>query len=291
MIKSMTGYGKAVCELPEKTISVELKSLNGKQVDVYLRLPNIYREKESEIRNIINISLKRGKIECIIIVESFDGEKLACINKEVVKRYYSQLLEIQDELKIQVREPIIQTILRLPESLKADKEELDEKEWESLKSTLNHAIEQLESFRQQEGNILEKDIVERIGSIEKLSSQLDGFENTRTEKIKERLKNNLHEFFNQDVIDKNRFEQELLYYLEKLDITEEKVRLRNHCNYFRQVVTEDHHSGKKLGFLCQEIGREINTIGSKANDFEIQKLVVLMKDELEKIKEQLMNVL
>lgn len=291
MIKSMTGYGKAVCELPDKTITIELKSLNGKQADVYLRLPNIYREKESEIRNIINISLRRGKIECVISVESFKGEKTASINKEVVKKYYSQLMEIQNELKIQDREPLIPTILRLPESLKADKEELEEKEWEALKSVLNQAIEQLESFRQQEGNILEKDICERVGIIEKLSSQLDLYENKRTERIKERLKNNLLEFFNQDVIDKNRFEQELIYYLEKLDITEEKVRLQNHCNYFREVVTEDHHSGKKLGFLCQEMGREINTIGSKANDFEIQKLVVLMKDELEKIKEQLMNVL
>ena len=291
MIKSMTGYGKAVCELPEKTISIEIKSLNGKQVDVYLRLPNIYREKESDIRTIINNSLKRGKIECIITVESFNGEKLACINKEVVKRYYKQLLEIQDDLRIQDREPLIQTILRLPESLKADKEELNEEEWEILKSTLNDSIKQLESFRLQEGNILEKDIVERIGSIEKLSTQLDRFENIRTDKIKERLKKNLLEFFNEDVFDKNRFEQELIYYLEKLDITEEKVRLQNHCIYFRQVVSEDNHIGKKLGFICQEIGREINTIGSKANDFEIQKLVVLMKDELEKIKEQLMNVL
>jgi uncharacterized protein (TIGR00255 family) len=287
----MTGYGKANCELPERTVTVELKSLNGKQVDVYLRMPNIYREKESEIRNIINLSLKRGKIECLISVESFDSEKSACINKEVVKSYYSQLMEIQDELKIRDKEPIIQTILRLPESLKADKEELDEKEWEALKSTLNQAIDQLEGFRQQEGSILEKDILKRIGSIEKLLSKLDKFEDTRTGKIKERLQNNLHEFFNKDVIDKNRFEQELIYYLEKLDITEEKVRLQNHCSYFRQVVKEDQHSGKKLGFLCQEIGREINTIGSKANDFELQKLVVLMKDELEKIKEQLMNVL
>ncbi len=291
MIKSMTGYGKAVCELPEKTITIEIKSLNGKQADVYLRLPNIYREKESEIRNIINVALKRGKIECVIGIESFDGEKIASINKEVVKRYYSQLTEIQEELKIEDREPLIPTILRLPESLKADKEELDKKEWEALKSALNKAIKQLENFRQQEGNILEKDIFERIVTIEKLSAQLDQFENSRTERIKERLKNNLLEFFDQDVFDRNRFEQELIYYLEKLDITEEKVRLRNHCSYFREVVTEDHHSGKKLGFICQEMGREINTIGSKANDFEIQKLVVLMKDELEKIKEQLMNVL
>jgi uncharacterized protein (TIGR00255 family) len=291
MIKSMTGYGKAVCELPDKTITIEMKSLNGKQADVYLRLPNMYREKESEIRNIIVNSLKRGKIECIISLENFNGEQLAFINKEVVKRYYVQLMEIQDELKIQNKEPLIQTILRLPESLKSEKEELNEKDWEILKSEIYQSIKQLENFRQQEGNILEKDIVERIGDIEKLLSQLETFENTRTERIKERLNTNLLEFINQDAFDKNRFEQELIYYLEKLDITEEKVRLQNHCSYFRQVTSEDNNIGKKLGFICQEMGREINTIGSKANDFEIQKVVVLMKDELEKIKEQLMNVL
>ncbi|HJX71842.1 MAG TPA: YicC/YloC family endoribonuclease [Bacteroidales bacterium] len=291
MLKSMTGYGKAVCELPDKNITVELKSLNGKQADVYLRLPNLYREKESEIRNIIINSLKRGKIECVVTIERFNGEQIAIINKEAVKHYYTQLSEIRDELKIQDKEPLIQAILRLPESLKAEKEELDEKEWEELKSTLYQSIEQLENFRQQEGNILENDIIDRIGNIEKLLSRLDAFENTRTERIRERLKNNLSEFFDNDGIDKNRFEQELIYYIEKLDITEEKVRLKNHCSYFIQVATEDNNIGKKLGFICQEIGREINTIGAKANDFEIQKIVVLMKDELEKIKEQLMNVI
>ena len=290
MIKSMTGFGKAVTELPDKTITVEIKSLNGKQSDVYLRLPNLYREKESEIRNIIINSLKRGKIECVITIESFNGEQTAVINKEAVKRYYKQLLEIRDELKIQNTEPLVQAILRLPESLKTEKEELNEEEWEELKSALLQSIKQLENFRQQEGTILEKDIVNRIGNIEKLLTQLDTFENTRIERIRERLKNNLLEFFDSDAVDKNRFEQELIYYIEKSDINEEKVRLKNHCNYFMQVTKED-NTGKKLGFICQEIGREINTIGSKANDFEIQKIVVLMKDELEKIKEQLMNVI
>jgi uncharacterized protein (TIGR00255 family) len=291
MIKSMTGFGKALSELPDKTIMVEIKSLNGKQADIYLRLPNLYREKESEIRNIIINSLKRGKIECVITIESFNGEQTAVINKEAVKHYYKQLLEIRDELKIQNTEPLVQAILRLPESLKTEKEELDEEEWQELKSALLQSIKHLENFRQQEGKILEKDIVNRVGNIEKLLTQLDAFENTRIERIRERLKNNLFEFFNNDTVDKNRFEQELIYYIEKLDINEEKVRLKNHCNYFMQVTKEDNNIGKKLGFICQEIGREINTIGSKANDFEIQKIVVLMKDELEKIKEQLMNVI
>ena len=287
----MTGYGKAVCELPEKTITVEIKSLNGKQTDVYLRMPTLYREKESEIRNIISSTLKRGKIECTITVENFDGEQAAIINKEAVKRYYSQLYKIKDELKIENSEPLIQAILRLPESLKAAKEELKEEEWEELKTALYRSIEQLENFRQQEGNILEKDILDRIGKIESLLVRLDALEGIRIERIRERLKNNMYEFFDNDVVDKNRFEQELIYYIEKLDITEEKVRLENHCRYFREVAKEDNNIGKKLGFICQEIGREINTIGSKANDFDIQKVVVLMKDELEKIKEQLMNII
>lgn len=291
MIKSMTGYGKAVCELPDKTVTVEIKSLNGKQTDVYLRLPTLYREKESEIRNIISNALKRGKIECTIAVENFNGEQTAIINKEAVKRYYSQLFEIRDELKIENNEPLIQAILRLPESLKAAKEELKEEEWKELKTALYQSIEQLENFRQQEGNILEKDILNRIGNIESLLVRLNAPESKRIERIRERLKDNMYEFFDNDVVDKNRFEQELIYYIEKLDITEEKVRLESHCRYFREVVKEDNNIGKKLGFICQEIGREINTIGSKANDFDIQKIVVLMKDELEKIKEQLMNVI
>ncbi|MBN2215258.1 MAG: YicC family protein [Bacteroidales bacterium] len=291
MIKSMTGYGKAVCELSDKTITVELKSLNGKQTDVYLRLPNIYREKESEIRNMIINSLKRGKIECVITIEGLDGEQMAVLNKEAIKRYYKQLLEIRDELGIENNEPLVQAILRLPESLKTEKEEPDEEEWEQLRSALHDSIKRLEDFRQQEGIILEKDVIERIGNIENLLAQADRFENMRIERIRERLKNNLYEFFDKNAVDKNRFEQELIYYIEKLDITEEKVRLKNHCSYFMQVTKENNIVGKKLGFICQEIGREINTIGSKANDFEIQKIVVLMKDELEKIKEQLMNII
>ena len=291
MIKSMTGYGKAVCELSNKNITVEIKSLNSKLADIYLRIPTLYREIESEIRNIIMNSAKRGKIECTITVDNLNGESGATINQTAVKQYYSQLMEIRKELEIGQDEPMLQTILRLPESLKTEKEELDEVENIALKSAISEALNQLEAFRIQEGNSIESDILERIQTIEELLSQINNYETARTDKIKERIKNNLFEFFSQESYDKNRFEQELIYYLEKLDITEEKVRLKNHCDYFRQVTREDELAGKKLGFICQEIGREINTIGSKANDFDIQKIVVLMKDELEKIKEQLMNVL
>ena len=291
MIKSMTGYGKAVCELKDKTVTIEIKSLNSKQADIYVRLPGIYREKETDIRNLIMSALKRGKIECIVSLECFAGEQLATINTDVVRQYYKQLLTVQDELEIQTNEPLLQTILRLPESLKTIKEELDEKEWEMVKAALISSLDQLDQFRSQEGEALESDIKARINSIEKLSDQLNTHEKARMEKIRERLKDNVSELLNPDMIDKNRFEQEVIYYLEKLDITEERVRLASHCSYFRQVLDEDDNTGKKLGFICQEIGREINTIGSKANDFEIQKKVVLMKDELEKIKEQLMNVL
>ncbi len=286
----MTGYGKAVCELPKKNITVEIKSLNSKQADIYLRLPILYREIESEIRNIIMNSAKRGKIECTITIDNLNGDPTATINQTAVKQYYYQLTEIRKELEIEQNEPLLQSILRLPESLKAEKEELDETESNALKSAISEALSKLDDFRIQEGKSLQSDIQERVKMIEALLGKILKFENARTEKIKERLKNNLNEFFSQDSYDKNRYEQELIYYLEKLDITEEKVRLKNHCDYFKEVA-QDEQAGKKLGFICQEIGREINTIGSKANDFDIQKIVVLMKDELEKIKEQLMNVL
>ncbi|MFO7659102.1 MAG: YicC/YloC family endoribonuclease [Bacteroidales bacterium] len=291
MIKSMTGYGKAVFELPKKCISIEVKSLNSKQADIYLRLPNLYREKESDIRNVVLNSAKRGKIECTITVDNSEGEQAATINLPVIKQYYAQVLEIQNELKIENNEPLLQTILRLPDALKTGMEEIGESEWQALTSCLNEALSMLDNFRQQEGKSLKADILERIKAIEHLQFQIGDFETARIEHIKDRLRNNLNEFFTPDMYDKNRYEQELIYYLEKLDITEEKVRLKNHCGYFRQVATEDEQAGKKLGFLCQEIGREINTLGAKANDFEIQKIVILMKDELEKIKEQLMNVL
>jgi uncharacterized protein (TIGR00255 family) len=291
MIKSMTGYGKTSCEFNNKTITVEIRSLNSKQTDVYLKLPNIYKEKDVDIRNLLVTSLKRGKIECTVTIDSNGAEQAAVINKEVVKAYFNQLTELRQELDTKVEEPLLQVIFRFPETIKTDKEGLDDAEWQQLKSCVQKAIEQAESYRAQEGGSLEKDISERLKTIEKHLESIVDFENVRIEKIKDRIKNSLTEFFSEEDMDKNRFEQELIYYLEKIDITEEKVRLKNHCNYFREVINDEDQAGKKLGFISQELGREINTIGSKANDFEIQKRVVLMKDELEKIKEQLMNIL
>ncbi len=287
----MTGYGKSICEFDNKLVTIEIKSLNGKQSDVYTRLPNLYREKDLDIRAMITNIAKRGKIECILTVDFQEEGQAAIINKPVIKEYYAQITGIRKELDAPESETLLQSILRLPESLKTEKEELTETEWDIIKNTLSQALDQFDIYRIQEGKSLEKDILQHIGQIEKLLLNIEGFEKNRIIKIKKRIRSNLNEFFEKEIINKTRFEQELIYYLEKLDITEEKVRLQNHCNYFRKVVEENEQIGKKLNFISQELGREINTIGSKANDFDIQKLVVLMKDELEKIKEQLMNIL
>ncbi len=287
----MTGYGKAICELGTKTITVEVKSLNSKQNDIYVRLPNLFKERELDIRSLISAVTRRGKVECTITVEYHEGEQAARISKPVVKEYLSQLLTLKNELNIPGDEPLLQTILRLPESMNSGKDEISETEWEQVRKALNASLGQLDAFRLQEGLILEQDICSHVDRIIELLSKISSFEDLRLERIRSRLKNNLTDFFSDEPFDKNRFEQELVFYLEKLDISEEKVRLQSHCDYFKQVMKESEQMGKKLGFISQEIGREINTLGSKANDFEIQKIVVLMKDDLEKIKEQLMNIL
>ena len=291
MIRSMTGYGKSTCDLEKKTVTIEIKSLNSRQTDIYTRLPNLIKEKDLEIRNEIIAGLKRGKIEVSVNLESKEGELSSSLNAAAIKKYYAQLKEISSDLDLSLSEVILQTIVRLPESLNADKEELDEKEWQEILKVLKEALYEVDKFRIQEGNAMVSDIKERILLILQYLDRISTFESRRHENIRSRLKDNLNEFINPENIDENRFEQELIYYLEKLDITEEKVRLRNHCEFFMEVLEEQDPVGKKLGFVTQEIGREINTIGSKANDSEIQKLVVMMKDELEKVKEQLMNIL
>lgn len=291
MIKSMTGYGKAVCKLDGKQITIEIKSLNSKSADIYTRLPNLYREKDLEIRNIVNSRLGRGKIELILNAEATEDQNSSKINLPVVQSYYKQLKELETELGLNSSEELLQVLMRLPDTLKTEKEELDPEEWSAIVSSLNEAIDAIEGFRVQEGQALEKDIRERICFIEEHLSNIKQFEEERIEKVKQRISNNLNNLDSNEKIDENRLEQELIYYLEKLDITEEKVRLANHCNYFKEVMDDKEPGGKKLGFISQEIGREINTIGSKASHSEIQKFVVMMKDELEKIKEQLMNVL
>jgi len=286
----MTGFGKTVNENEGKKISVEIKSLNSKQADVYIKLPFVYREKETEIRNEIIKQLERGKIELSVSQELKQTEKLVSINKEVFSSYYNQLKSLQEELFPDQTTDWISVIMQLPNIVSQNTGELDENEWKILKQTINNAIAQLNDFRKTEGKVLEDDILQRITNIESLQLQIDAFEPLRRETVRSRLKQNLTGLFDKDGFDKNRFEQELIYYLEKMDFTEEKVRLINHCKYFKETCNEK-NPGRKLSFITQEIGREINTLGSKANHSEIQKIVVQMKDELEKVKEQLLNIL
>jgi uncharacterized protein (TIGR00255 family) len=287
----MTGYGKSSYDLGDKTVIFEIKSLNSKQLDLYIRLPNGYREKEMEIRNEISNRIKRGKVEVNVSFEFREGKQATQINAAVVKGYYYQLKEIATEIGLSEGEPILQSILRMPEALNTDKQGVDPDESEKLMVSLNQAIDELDKYRSTEGAALATDISGRIGMIENYLQHIVPFEKERTESIRNKLGTSLLEFIPQESLDKNRYEQELIYYLEKLDISEEKTRLKQHCKYFLEVMQESDQVGRKLGFVAQEIGREINTIGSKANHSGIQKLVVLMKDELEKIKEQLLNVL
>ncbi|TCO03637.1 YicC/YloC family endoribonuclease [Natronoflexus pectinivorans] len=291
MIKSMTGFGKAVCDLPTKKVHVEIKSLNGKQLDLNLRIPVLYRDKEHEIRNLIAGRLQRGKVDLTMVVESLMPDNLPQINKTVFQDYYNQLSSISEELNIGGSSDFIRTIMMLPDVLKTGQASLDEKEWADIKDTIEAAIECIDGYRSQEGHALQEDITIRLDSIEDSMNQVLPFETQRLERIKSRIRENLTEVVDSNKIDENRFEQELIYYIEKLDITEEKVRLKNHLDYFKETMGEEQPVGKKLAFISQEIGREINTLGSKANDADLQRLVIKMKDELEKIKEQTLNVL
>lgn len=292
MIKSMTGFGKATAEYGGKKIVVEVKSLNSKQLDVNLRIPNLYKEKEMEIRNMIKNSLERGKIDMTIYFDNADSEKEVAINQSVVEQYFKQMLDVAASLGVETNNnELLQTIMRFPETLKQKTEELDEREWEQLKTGIEKALEQIDQFRIQEGRVLIKDILHRIDLIQEFASEVPQYESRRIDSVRQRLLERMKEWNEIQNIDQNRLEQEIIYYLEKLDITEEKVRLANHCKYFIETAEKEDAPGRKLGFIAQEIGREINTMGSKANDHDIQKLVVRMKDELEKIKEQSLNIL
>lgn len=285
----MTGFGKAVCDTENRKITVEIKSLNSKQADIFIKLPVLYREKESEIRYLLQKELERGKIDISVQIESKQAEKPISINKDVITAYYKELKPINDEL-FKTNPDWLSVIMRLPETLTQQVNELDESEWKIFLNTIHLAIEQLIDFRKKEGLVLEKELLSRIINIETLYAQIDLYEPIRIENVKTRIKQNLTELLGKEGFDKNRFEQELIYYLEKMDFTEEKTRLSNHCKYFKETCAEE-NPGRKLGFITQEIGREINTLGSKANHSDIQRLVVQMKDELEKIKEQLLNIL
>lgn len=292
MIKSMTGFGKATVSGGTKKIIVEVKSLNSKQLDVNLKMPSLYKEKDIEIRGMIKEVLDRGKVDMFIYFDNDDDSKDVAINKTVVTQYFQQMLDVASSLGVSVdKGELLQTVMRFPDSLQVKAEELDEQEWLQLKSGIMQALESLNQFRIQEGQVLIADILKRIEMIKSLAAQVPQFEKQRVPAIKQRLQEKMKEWGEIKNVDENRLEQEIIYYLEKLDITEEKVRLANHCRYFIETAEREEAPGRKLGFIAQEIGREINTMGSKANDHDIQKLVVRMKDELEKIKEQSLNVL
>ena len=291
MIRSMTGYGKAECELALKKITVEVRSLNSKVLDVNTRIPGVYREKELEIRRELSDRLIRGKIDFSIFSESLGVESNSAINNSMVKSYFSQLSEISKELQIPVGEVTLQIIMQLPEVVKTTRDELDENEWKTVVAAIREALDAMDTFRIQEGLSLYNDIIFNINTITTLLEQVAPYELERSAKVKERILEGLKELSSPEGVDHNRLEQEMIFYLEKLDINEEKVRLGNHCTYFLETLELEEPVGKKLGFITQEIGREINTLGSKANHTEMQKLVIGMKDALERIKEQLLNAL
>ena len=291
MIKSMTGFGKAEFEVNNKKITIEIKSLNSKQIDINTRIPALYREKDITIRKTLSEKLIRGKVDFNIYVENLGDESNSKINEPILKAYYNHLADISNDLNLAVDQSTLQAVMRLPDVVKTEYETLDETEWETISKNILSAIDDINDFRIQEGKALEEDIVGNVNSIDQLLKEIEPFEKQRIENLKSRISDGLNGLKLNGNVDENRFEQELIFYLEKLDINEEKVRLANHCEFFNQTVNLPNSAGKKLGFISQEIGREINTIGSKANETNIQRIVVQMKDHLERVKEQLLNVL
>jgi uncharacterized protein (TIGR00255 family) len=287
----MTGYGRSEATFKDKTFLVEVKSLNGKQFDLRLNIPSLLKPYEVELRNKLNEYLFRGSVECSISIKSNGVAKPVSINKELAKSYYQPIIELANELGIE-KENILSTLLKLPDVVSSSNEILSEEEWKALSNLLQQAIQHMVQHRLEEGKSIEKDLLERVAAIEQQQAQIAIFEPNRRTKIKEGLVKLLEQYVGTDKYDTNRLEQELIYYIEKIDISEERVRLTNHCVYFKTILKESEPSkGKKLSFILQEMGREINTTGSKANDVDIQKAVILMKDELEKAKEQILNVL
>ncbi len=293
MLYSMTGFGKSLAELSDKKILIEIKSLNSKQLDFFAKIPHFYKEIEIDLRKIVSKNLRRGKIELHFFIENTKNNTNLDICESKLKNYFFKLKKIAEELDIKVSEELFNNVIKLPEVLVSKKNSLSDEEKNNIFLSFKKAIDELNSFRKQEGNALLEDISTHIEKIIFFLNEIPQHEENRIQIIKNRINNNLKEISNVVKIDRERFEQELIYYLEKFDISEEKIRLKNHCKYFKEIIFEDENieKGKKLSFISQEIGREINTIGSKANEINIQKIVILMKNELEKIKEQLMNVL
>jgi len=281
----MTGYGKSVLQLPTKKITIELKSLNSKNLDLNARMPSIYREKELSLRKLMAKQLDRGKIDFSIYVETTAEDTSTKINTPVVKQYMQQLKEVVNGDDVE----LLKMAVRFPDALNTEREEIDENEWKTIEAEIHTAIAQIKNYRLDEGKVLELDFNQRISSIGEILDKVITMDPERIEGVRERLRKGVEDL--REKYDENRFEQELVYYIEKFDITEEKVRLKNHLDYFNETLNSADSNGKKLGFIGQEIGREINTIGSKSNYAPMQQLVVQMKDELEKIKEQLLNVL
>mgnify|MGYP003715000771 FL=1 len=289
MIQSMTGFGRATLVLPNKKITVEVKSLNSKQVDINTRIPSFYKEKEMEVRSYLSSSLRRGKIELGIFIENTGTVSQHQINDVLVKDYILRLQATSEEPISSGQ--LLGIAMRLPDAMKVEREELDKQEWEAVNKVIHEAVGNLIDYRKTEGLSLEKDIKEQINKIDELHNEVPQYEEERIITVKERLESKLNDLQQSADIDENRLAQEMIFYVEKLDISEEKVRLKNHCVYFLETMESTESNGKKLGFIAQELGREINTMGSKANHAQIQKIVVQMKDALEKIKEQILNAL
>jgi len=290
MLKSMTGYGKAQASVGNKKFTVELKSLNSKQLDIYVKMPSVYKEKELELRSFLGKQLERGKVELSIYYDSTGEDKKVVLNKPLLEAYHSDFKEVAANIG-QENVDFMSLLLRIPDVMKTEKAELNIDEWNAVFEMVKEALIGIQEYRQTEGAKLEADFEQRIANIIQFHGEVHEPISKRLERIRTRVKNNLDELIDPDKIDPNRFEQELVFYLEKLDISEENQRLKSNCDYFLEVLRSNESQGKKLGFIAQEIGREINTMGSKANDADVQRLVVKMKDELEKIKEQVLNAL
>ena len=285
MIQSMTGYGKTVLQISTKKITIELKSLNSKNLDLNVRIPSYYREKELDIRKNLASALERGKIDFSLYVEITGEDSSSKINKTVVKDYIDQLKDVVNGDPTE----LLKMAVRLPDAITTERDEIDENEWSAIQAEINNAIDRIKTYRKDEGKTLKKDFENRIATLRDLLNQVIKMDPDRIDGVRTRLEKGIADI--KEKVDENRFEQELVYYIEKFDITEEKVRLQNHLEYFIKTLNSDDSNGKKLGFISQEIGREINTTGSKSYDAGIQRLVVEMKDELEKAKEQVLNIL
>ena len=286
MIQSMTGFGKASLQLPSKKITVEVKSLNSKGLDLNVRIPSLYREMELAVRTQVATALERGKIDVSVYIENTDEQTSTKVNVPIVKEYISQLRQVYADAD---ETELMKMAIRMPDSLKTEREEIDESDWDSIQKVIDESLKNIQAFRVSEGASLEKEFLHRISNIMTTMNNTVALDHERIETVKTRLQTAIEDL--KVTLDENRFEQELIFYLEKYDITEEKVRLENHLNYFIETMAGREANGRKLGFILQEMGREINTMGSKSNHAQMQKLVVQMKDELEKIKEQVLNVL